>query len=124
MAVGNDVVGRLAEVDVVVGVHQLRPTSPPRISVARLAMTSLALVLVDVPEPVWKMSRELVVEVALHHLVGRGADGLGDVVGESPRRPNGGRRPLEETERPDDPPAESRSPEIGKLSTARWVEAP
>jgi hypothetical protein len=29
------------------------PRSPPRISVARLAMTSLALVLVDVPEPVW-----------------------------------------------------------------------
>ena len=32
------------------------PRSPPRISVARFAMTSLAFVLVDVPEPVWKMS--------------------------------------------------------------------
>ena len=32
------------------------PRPPPRIWVARLAMTSLALVLVEVPEPVWKMS--------------------------------------------------------------------
>ena len=29
------------------------PLVPPRISVARLAMTSLALVLVEVPDPVW-----------------------------------------------------------------------
>ena len=32
------------------------PRSPPSSSVARLAMTSLALVLVEVPDPVWKMS--------------------------------------------------------------------
>ena len=31
----------------------LLPRSPPRISVARLAMTSLRFMLVDVPEPVW-----------------------------------------------------------------------
>ncbi len=29
------------------------PLSPPRISLARVAMTSFALVLVEVPEPVW-----------------------------------------------------------------------
>ena len=33
------------------------PRSPPRSWLARLAMTSFALVLVEVPEPVWKMSR-------------------------------------------------------------------
>jgi len=32
-------------------------TLAPKISVARAAITSLALVLVEVPEPVWKMSR-------------------------------------------------------------------
>ncbi len=51
---GDDVVGRLAEVDLVVGMD--RPTAPSSNSVARPAMTSLALVLVEVPDPVWKMS--------------------------------------------------------------------
>src|SRR5260370_26074126 len=35
------------------GCRSLDPSLPARISDARLAMTSLALVLVDVPEPVW-----------------------------------------------------------------------
>ena len=32
------------------------PRSPPSISMARLEMTSLAFMLVEVPDPVWKMS--------------------------------------------------------------------
>ena len=32
------------------------PSSPPSISMARFEMTSLAFMLVDVPEPVWKTS--------------------------------------------------------------------
>ncbi len=32
------------------------PTAPPRISIARLASTSLTFMLVEVAEPVWKMS--------------------------------------------------------------------
>ena len=32
------------------------PTTPPRIWIARFAITSLAFMLLDVPEPVWKMS--------------------------------------------------------------------
>ena len=39
------------------GWTSLEPRSPPKIWLARLAMTSLALVLVEVPDPVWKMSR-------------------------------------------------------------------
>ncbi len=35
------------------GWTSLEPRSPPMISVARLAMTSFAFVLVEVPEPVW-----------------------------------------------------------------------
>ena len=55
---GNHVVGRLAHVDVVVGVDRLlaRRAVPPASSIARLAITSLAFMLVEVPEPVWKMS--------------------------------------------------------------------
>ena len=32
------------------------PSSPPRDSIATFEMTSLAFMLVEVPEPVWKMS--------------------------------------------------------------------
>ena len=40
------------------------PISPPAISIARLAMTSLAFMFVLVPEPVWKTStREVLVEL-------------------------------------------------------------
>ena len=39
------------------GCTSREPGSAPIICEARLAMTSLALVLVEVPEPVWKMSR-------------------------------------------------------------------
>ena len=47
------VVGRLRPVDVVVGVHgRLAASTPPAISMARLAMTSLAFMLDWVPEPV------------------------------------------------------------------------
>ncbi len=35
----------------------LAPRSNPRLRLARLAMTSLAFMLVEVPDPVWKMSR-------------------------------------------------------------------
>ena len=35
----------------------LEPSSPPRIWMARLEITSLAFMLVEVPDPVWKMSR-------------------------------------------------------------------
>ena len=54
----DDVVARLPGVDVVVGVDRLlrRRSAPPRISIARLAITSLAFMLVEVAEPVWKMS--------------------------------------------------------------------
>ena len=38
------------------GCTSREPRSPPSNWLARLAMTSLALVLVEVPEPVWKMS--------------------------------------------------------------------
>ncbi len=34
----------------------LVPICPPRIWIARLAITSLAFMLLDVPDPVWKMS--------------------------------------------------------------------
>ena len=41
----------------------LEPSSPPRIWMARLEITSLAFMFVEVPEPVWKTSSdELVVE--------------------------------------------------------------
>ena len=54
---GEDVVRRLPHVDVVVGVDRLlAAASPPRISLARFAITSLVFMLVDVPDPVWKMS--------------------------------------------------------------------
>lgn len=36
--------------------HQLPPLAPPSSSVARFEMTSLVFMLVEVPEPVWKMS--------------------------------------------------------------------
>ena len=48
---GEDVVARLAGVDVVVGVDL-----DSRSAAARDAMTSLTFMLVDVPEPVWKTS--------------------------------------------------------------------
>ena len=52
------VVRRLPHVDVVVGVDRLlaADASPPRIWIARFAITSLAFMLLEVPEPVWKMS--------------------------------------------------------------------
>ena len=46
------VVGRLRRVDVVVGVDRLRRS----FSVARVAITSLAFMFDDVPDPVWKTS--------------------------------------------------------------------
>ena len=56
---GEHVVGRLPHVHVVVGMDRLglrTKRSPPMISMARLAITSLAFMLLEVPEPVWKMS--------------------------------------------------------------------
>ena len=53
MAVGNDVVRRLAAVHVVVRVNgDLPPRSPPRRSLARFARTSFMFMLDWVPEPV------------------------------------------------------------------------
>ena len=51
---GKDVVGALAHVDVVVRMDRLclAKRSPPESSIARLAITSLAFMLLDVPEPV------------------------------------------------------------------------
>ena len=52
---GEHVVGALPHVDVVVGMDRLvlaAKRSPPSISMARLAITSLAFMLLDVPEPV------------------------------------------------------------------------
>ena len=55
---GENVVGALPHVDVVVGVDRLSPAkrSPPASSIARLAITSLTFMLLEVPEPVWKTS--------------------------------------------------------------------
>ena len=55
---GDDVVGRLAHVDGVVGMDGgLAATlGPVSISLATPAITSLVFMLVEVPEPVWKMS--------------------------------------------------------------------
>ena len=50
---GDHVVRRLPEVDVIVRVNLLLPRPPPRISAARFAITSLAFMFVEVPEPVW-----------------------------------------------------------------------
>ena len=53
------------------------PSSPPRISIARLAMTSLAFMLVCVPLPVCQTtSGKVVVELALDDLVAGLDDGL------------------------------------------------
>ena len=51
---GKHVVRALAHVDVVVGMDRLlgAKRSPPASSIARLAITSLAFMLLDVPEPV------------------------------------------------------------------------
>ena len=38
------------------GCTSFEPSSPPRISEARLARTSLAFMFVEVPDPVWKTS--------------------------------------------------------------------
>ena len=47
------------------------PMSPPMISEARLAMTSLAFMFVEVPEPVWKTSRtKVIVKLAIDDLLG------------------------------------------------------
>ena len=58
MAVGKMSLRALPHVDVVVGVDRLRTAkrSPPTISMARLAITSLAFMLLEVPEPVWNTS--------------------------------------------------------------------
>ena len=54
---GDHVVGDLLHVDVVVGVDRLLAAAlAVAISLARLAITSLAFMLVEVPLPVWKMS--------------------------------------------------------------------
>ena len=55
----------------------LAPSSPPRIWMARLEITSLAFMLVEVPEPVWKMSRtKCVVQSPVDDLLGGLHDGV------------------------------------------------
>ena len=49
---GDDVVAGLAEVDVIVWMDELAARTPPSNSVARLEMTSLVFMFVEVPEPV------------------------------------------------------------------------
>ena len=52
----------------------------PRICVARLPMTSLALVLVEVPDPVWKMSTtKWSIQTSAGHLLGGLNNSLGQV---------------------------------------------
>ena len=73
----DDVVRRLAGVDVVVrdGPASSSRRTPPSISIARFEITSLAFMLVEVPEPVWKMSSgKWRVELAVEDLA-RGAPG-------------------------------------------------
>ena len=55
---GKGVVSALSHVDMVVRVNRfsLAKRSPPVISIARLEMTSLTFMLLDVPDPVWKTS--------------------------------------------------------------------
>ena len=56
----------------------LVPTVPPRIWMARFAITSLVFMLLEVPEPVWKMStRNCVVVRPAATSCGGGDDGVG-----------------------------------------------
>ena len=54
----------------------MEPITPPSISIARFEITSLAFMFDWVPEPVCQTDeREVVVELAVDHLLGRGDDG-------------------------------------------------
>jgi hypothetical protein len=50
----------------------------PISSSARLAITSLAFMLVEVPDPVWKVDNKLIVEFSCDNFLGSIADGAGD----------------------------------------------
>ena len=64
------------------------PTVPPSISIARLEITSLAFMLDWVPEPVCQTTqREVVVELAVDHLLGRGDDGAAPAACRAGRAP-------------------------------------
>ena len=79
---GNDVVAGLPHVDVIVGVDRRLGTRQLRsIWMARLAMTSLVFMLVEVPEPVWKMSmaNNLRIELAVDDFLGGPDDWFGQV---------------------------------------------
>ena len=55
---GDDVVGDWPMLTWSFGwIGLLEPSSPPRSSIARLEITSLAFMLVEVPDPVWNTSR-------------------------------------------------------------------
>ncbi len=71
------------------------PRAPPRRSLARFARTSFMFMLDWVPEPVCQTDeRELVVELALHHVGCRRRDGVGEGAARGARDPcSRGRRP-------------------------------
>ena len=79
------------------------PSSPPSISMARLAITSLAFMLDWVPEPVCHTDqRELVVELAGDDFLRRGNDGVGERRVEQAQRAVGfGRGFFDDAERAD-----------------------
>ena len=99
--------------------------APSSSSVARPAITSLALVLVDVPDPVWKMSsgnwsssrpsRTSSAAVAMASALAAGRWPAGPAI----RAADPLTRPSAQMNR-----RGKRIPEMGKLSTARCVDAP
>ena len=114
----EDVVARLAGVDVIV-----RMDRPPRRSVARVAITSLAFMLLLVPEPVWNTSIRNSSSASRRHLFSGGADRLGHVRFGIPSSPFTCAAAALITPSAAMCAGSSPCPEMGKFSTARWVVA-
>ena len=95
----------------------------PSSSLASEAITSLAFMLLEVPEPVWKTSmREVLVVLARRDRAGRLLDRRGLLGARAPRAGRSSRAaaPLISPSAATSAGSIGR-PEIGKFSTARWV---
>ena len=105
------------------------PRGWPRSSLARLAITSLAFMLVEVPEPVWKMSttnsaskRPSATSCAAWIMASMAAGSRAP--SKQPQVAVGlGRRALDQAQGADEAALEAVVL-MGKFCTARWVEAP
>ena len=94
-------------------------------SPASVAMTSLAFMFDEVPEPVWKTSiGNCVVVAALGDLVGRGGDPLGEVGVQQPEVGVGARGGALDAAQPAHDGDRHALPDTGKFATALVVSPP